>query len=153
MKNTVRLASLVLISLAGLGCGEHDLLTASSFVALSLTPDSTTLSAIGEAPRLKLSARDLGGNLVEPRLVLWSSQDPATVEVQQDGTITALRDGTATITAYVGSSATTTTVTVDATVQMKVAITAISTRPIPPMEDSVAVVVYDKNAPISLRKP
>ena len=80
---------------------------------VTVTPAAPTLFALGARQRLALDLGD-GVELGDDETVQWSSSAPQVVGVSQDGTITALADGTATITARWNGIVTQTTVTVAA---------------------------------------
>ncbi len=64
-----------------------------------LTPADTTFLSFGDTVRLAIDAKDAGGNaLVEPEFA-WSSTDAQIATVDEDGLVTSVGDGTASISA------------------------------------------------------
>lgn len=66
--------------------------------SVSVIPSNPTLFALGARQRLALDLGD-GVELGDGEVVQWSSSAPRVVSVTPDGTVTALADGTATISA------------------------------------------------------
>ena len=83
--------------------------------AVSIAPASATLAALGDTVRLVAQVRDQNGNLMAGVAVTWSSSAPATVTVDGTGLVTAVANGSATITAQAGSVAGSAPVAVDQT--------------------------------------
>lgn len=81
--------------------------------SVSVSPDSASLSRIGDVLRLGARARSPAGDPVRGVDYRWSSSDPSVVTVGTDGTVTARGTGTARIVAAAGGEADTASVTVD----------------------------------------
>jgi uncharacterized protein YjdB len=79
---------------------------------VSVEPGSATLTSIGDTRRLSATARDADNNVISGRSVSWTSSAPAIARVASDGMVTAVSNGTATITATVDGVTGTATVTV-----------------------------------------
>ncbi len=79
-------------------------------VALSLTPEDVAFRALGDTIRLLAEVADANGH---PVPVTWSSSETAVAQVDDSGLVTAVGNGTATITAKAGEDAVSATVTVD----------------------------------------
>ena len=79
--------------------------------SIAVSPDEIMLSALGAMQQMDASILDANGNAMtaEPD---WTSSDPAVAEVGEDGQIIARANGTATVTATIGSVSSTATVTV-----------------------------------------
>src|SRR5690606_16368834 len=82
----------------------YGILTRRPVASLEVAPDSATLSAVGGTVPFRALLRDAGGNELDPsrRTVDWSTSDPRVATVDARGTATALRNGTAVVTARVG---------------------------------------------------
>ncbi len=92
-------------------CGGGDGPTGPPVVASVAVTGGGTLSAIGETLTLTATARDAGGGPIAGTAVTWSSSSPAVATVA-GGVVTAVGNGTATISATAGSATGTATVTV-----------------------------------------
>ncbi len=68
--------------------------------SVTVTPDGETI-AVGEKLQFTAVARDAGGNELTGRTVTWSSSPAGVASVEQDGEVTGVSEGTATITATV----------------------------------------------------
>ena len=77
-----------------------------------LEPSSATLMSLGETVQLAASVLDQNGQPVEGAVVSWQSSDEAVATVSGQGLVTAVSNGTATITARTGSASATAVVTV-----------------------------------------
>lgn len=78
---------------------------------LTVTPASATVNVFGTT-KLTATARNASGNVVPGASVTWSTSNGLVANVAQDGTVSGLLPGTATITATWGSVTGTATVTV-----------------------------------------
>lgn len=91
---------------------------------ISLSPGDFVLGAIGGQRRLTLTDDD--GDPIAPASDLsWRSSDPAVATVDADGTVTAVSDGTTTVTAQLESMTSTAQVTVAASLQLVVQVSAL----------------------------
>ena len=77
-----------------------------------LEPSSATLMSLGKTVQLTASVLDANGQAVEDAAIAWSSSDEGVATVSGQGLVTAVTNGTATITARSGSASATATVTV-----------------------------------------
>ena len=77
-----------------------------------LDPSSATLMSLGERLQLSATVLDANGQAVEDAAIVWSSSDQSVATVSAQGLVTAVSNGTATITARSGSASATATVTV-----------------------------------------
>ena len=75
-------------------------------------PSSATLMSLGETVQLVASVLDDNGRAVEDAAITWQSSDEAVATVSSQGLVTAVTNGTATITARSGSASSTAAVTV-----------------------------------------
>lgn len=102
----------MLLGLAGVvvACGSSELL-GPQVAAIAVTPDSTTLTAVGDTVRLSAAALDDSGATVSAT-VTWSAQPASVASVSSGGLVTAVGNGTATITATAGGVSGTAAVTV-----------------------------------------
>jgi uncharacterized protein YjdB len=88
-------------------------------VAVTLTPVATVTLApavlsmtVGQMTQLTATARDANGTVLVGRPVQWSSSNTAVALVAADGTVSALTDGSANITATIGGQSAIAAVTV-----------------------------------------
>ncbi len=83
-------------------------------VATSVTvnPGSASFSAFGETARFAAEVRDQNGQVMAGAAVAWASSDASVAAVDVSGQVTAVANGTATITARAGSASGTARVTV-----------------------------------------
>ena len=80
--------------------------------AVSVTPTTAELTALGATVRLTAAVRDQNGHPLPSAAVTWTSGTPAVAAVDGSGLVTAVANGTATITATAGAVSTTAMVTV-----------------------------------------
>ena len=80
--------------------------------SLAVTPDTVTLTAIGETAQLAAEVRDQIGRVIEDAPVSWSSADTMVVAVDSAGLVTAIGGGTTTVTATSGEASGATSVKV-----------------------------------------
>ncbi|MEK0431354.1 MAG: hypothetical protein RL139_1158 [Gemmatimonadota bacterium] len=80
----------------------------------TLTPSTATvtLDAIGATQQLSVTVLDQKGTAMTGLVPTWTVSDPTVVTIAASGLVTALRNGTATLTATVGAATTTVAVTV-----------------------------------------
>ena len=81
-------------------------------VSIAIDPRTATLMAIDETVQLTAAVRDGNGHPVSGAEVAWSSSDETVATVSVGGLVTAVMNGTATITARTGSLSDTVMVTV-----------------------------------------
>ncbi len=79
---------------------------------ITITPRSASLSAIGQRIQLSATIYDNRNVQIPEAAVSWSSNDPAVATVGAQGLVTAVGNGTATITARSGNASETASVTV-----------------------------------------
>ena len=101
------LSSLTLV--ATIGCGGMDPPVATT---LTVNPEEALLVSVGETVLLTAEIEDQYGDPMEGEEVTWASNNEQFATVS-DGTVTAVADGTASITATLGTLAGTATVTID----------------------------------------
>jgi len=82
-------------------------------ITLALSKDSLAFNVAGDTLTLTATADDAGGSTLAEFNVAWSSSDTAIATVSNKGLVTALSDGSATITATSETLAATATVTID----------------------------------------
>ena len=80
---------------------------------LTISPASATLHSLGETAQLTAEVRDQNGYTMANAAVAWMSSDPSVATVVASGLVTAVANGTTTVTARAGSASGTATVTVD----------------------------------------
>ena len=86
--------------------------TPSQPVRITITPESARLSAIGHRTQLSATVYDSRNARIPEAAVSWSSSNPDVATVLGQGLVTAIGNGTATITARSGSASQTASVTV-----------------------------------------
>ena len=69
---------------------------------VTVTPDAATLTAIDQTISLSAEVRDQLGRPITDAIVVWSSADTAVATVDTSGLVTAVADGSATVTALSG---------------------------------------------------
>ena len=96
--------------------GTASVTVRTQVASVEVSPESTTLSSIGDTDSLAVVVKDANGNVISGATIAWSSSDETVATVSSDGLVTAIGDGTATITAtaskHGGSASVTATVTV-----------------------------------------
>lgn len=101
----------------GLSCGDAPATEPTPPVspvptAVVVTPESVVLTALQATSRLTAEVRDQQGRVMSGVAVTWSSNNTAVASVNATGLVTAVANGTATITATAGPASSTATVTV-----------------------------------------
>ena len=109
---SVVLAGIGWLSSCGDGATEPPLQERPRATTLTVTPAMAELSALGETAQLSAEVRDQNGNVVSGATVSWSSSAADVVTVDGSGLVTAVGNGTATISAAAGSASGAATVTV-----------------------------------------
>ena len=89
---------------------------------LAVSPQAVVLGAIGAQRQLGLTNED--GDPIDGDGAVWRSSDPGIASVNGSGMVTASGDGQATITAELGAQEATAIVTVAATIELTIEITA-----------------------------
>ncbi len=118
----IRRPSLTVLYLTGLitGCGGgsdstgpgDDPPPAPTVASVVVTPATATFATLGETVRLSASARDASGNTVSGKTFTWSSSSASAATVSSSGLVTAVANGSATITARADGINGTATITV-----------------------------------------
>ena len=80
--------------------------------AVSVRPDSVVLVALGASARLSAEVLDQVGRVMEGAAVAWTNGDTTVAVVDSAGVVTAVSEGTATVTATAGAASGTAAVTV-----------------------------------------
>ena len=80
--------------------------------SITVLPAAVTLMAIGETAQLTATVSDSRGELIADAGVEWSTSDPAVASVDEEGLVTAVKNGSAQITATAGNASASATVTV-----------------------------------------
>ncbi|MEM7416229.1 MAG: Ig-like domain-containing protein [Gemmatimonadota bacterium] len=104
MNPVTRLPAL-LICLAFAACGETpvdvvppDTNPPPAPASLDITPATTSFDAFGQSTSLSAAGQDAAGTALANASLTWTSSDPTIVQVDASGTVTAVGNGTATIT-------------------------------------------------------
>ncbi|MDE2980795.1 MAG: Ig-like domain-containing protein [Gemmatimonadota bacterium] len=71
---------------------------------VTVSPATSQLTALGETVQLTASVRDQNGQAMAGATVTWASSDAAVATIDASGLVTAVGNGTATITAAAGSA-------------------------------------------------
>ena len=109
------------------GAGEAEITATSSGVTgrtvvrvvapvpttVAVTPDTMGLTALGQSAQFAAEVRDQAGRVMTDAAVSWTSGDTAVAVVDSTGSVTAIGNGTATITAVAGEVSGTAAITVD----------------------------------------
>ena len=109
------------------GAGEAEITATSSGVTgraalsvvapapttVAVTPDTVALTALGHSAQFAAEVRDQSGRVMTDAAVSWTSGDTAVAVVDSTGSVTAIGNGTATITAVAGEVSGTAAITVD----------------------------------------
>ena len=96
------LASLAIVVACSDGATEPDPTstpTPPSVASVVVTPAADTLVSIGDTVRLSSSALDANGNAISGKTFIWASPDSSVATVNASGLVTAVANGSATITA------------------------------------------------------
>ena len=80
---------------------------------ITVSPASAMLQSLGETAQFTAEVRDQNGQTMANAAVTWTSSAPSVATVVASGLVTAVANGTATVTATAGSASGTATVTVD----------------------------------------
>jgi len=104
----------VAILLCGVACGGKDSTapTPPPIAAVELSPDSVGFGALTDTARLTAVAYNSQGRAVPGARITWRSSSASVASVDSTGLLTAVGNGSATITAMAGGSAKQTAVTV-----------------------------------------
>ena len=79
---------------------------------IAISPQTSSLHALGQTVQLTTKVFDQNGNAIAGANVKWTSSAPNVASVSDSGLVTAVMNGTATITASAGDASATVTVTV-----------------------------------------
>lgn len=92
-------------SAAGLPDAESDAFAVMRVPrAVTVTPDAATLLALEQTVMLTATALDGADQPIPDQTFVWSSSDEGVAVVDQDGVVTAIGNGTATVTAQAGDA-------------------------------------------------
>ena len=89
---------------AGITGRAELMIVAPAPTAIAVTPDTVALTALGQTTQLAAEVRDQIGRVMEGEPVAWSSADTAVAPVDSIGLVTAVANGTVTITATAGEA-------------------------------------------------
>ena len=82
-------------------------------VTVTVTPDSTAVTALGDAVPLAVDVLDRNGQTMAGATLTWASSNTSVASVDASGLVTAVGSGEATITAFSGEASGTATLTVE----------------------------------------
>ena len=97
---------------SGSGVGSAEVTVSQEVAGVSVSPSVDTLVALGDTVRLVAEARDANGHVVADADFAWLSADEAVVTVDAAGLITAVANGSTSVTASSGSGVGSAAVTV-----------------------------------------
>lgn len=119
-----------LVALAAAGCDWMPLVGPGRQLAtVTVSPSSATLTALGETRRFTATARDQEGKAFtrgERVTITWSTSEPGVASVDRDGTVTAVGNGTARVTATARREGDSARASVSVTVDQAVASVTVS---------------------------
>ena len=87
---------------AGNASASANITVVQTAVRVVITPDSASLTSIGENLQLEVASFDERNRAISDAAFTWSSSNPAVATVDSTGLVTAVANGTATITASAG---------------------------------------------------
>lgn len=93
-------------------CGGDDSVEPSVAATISISPSSVDMASFGETSQLTAVVRDQHGQPMAGAPVDWASADASVATVDASGLVTAVRNGSATVTATSGSATGTAAVSV-----------------------------------------
>jgi len=105
--------SATITATSGEASGTSEVTVEMSGPAVILSPTSLLLSSIGATGTLAATVYDVGGLVVIDAEIDWASSNEAVATVDEDGVVTAVAEGSATITATSGAVSGATEVTVE----------------------------------------
>jgi uncharacterized protein YjdB len=120
---------LALLLIAGstiVACADSTTEPSVTVTTIVVTPANATLGSFGETAQLSATARDADGNVIAGVSFSWSSSDENCATVSTVGLVTAVGNGTATVTATAAGVSGTAAVTV-AQIVASVTVTPAST--------------------------
>ncbi|HVO35726.1 MAG TPA: Ig-like domain-containing protein, partial [Gemmatimonadales bacterium] len=92
--------------------GTASVMVSRTAANLAVAPATATLTALGATQQFTAAARDAGNNPLTGVAFTWTSSNPAVATVSPSGLVTAVGNGTATITGNTSGKTATATVTV-----------------------------------------
>ena len=117
-RDLIRLITLLAAVAVAQGCGSGDAPTGppppetARPTTVTVSPATAELASLGATVQLSAEVRDQNGNVMAGAAVAWSSGGVAVATVSATGLVTAVDNGTTTITATAGSASGSATVTV-----------------------------------------
>ncbi|WP_420441974.1 Ig-like domain-containing protein [Candidatus Palauibacter sp.] len=89
---------------SGSASGTASVTVTQAPAQVAVTPESATLSAVGDTVRFAAEVQDANGNAIAGTAVSWTSSDDAIAMVDETGLVTAVSPGMATIEATSGTA-------------------------------------------------
>lgn len=89
------LASLMMLS----ACGGEETTGPTQVQSVAVTPATATLTSLGATVKLTAAAHDADGGTLSGKTISWSTSDQEIATVDASGTVTAVENGVASITA------------------------------------------------------
>ena len=104
--------SATITATSGSASGSAAVTVAQAVSSVAVTPETASLGALGDTVRLSAEAFDANGHAVAGTDFSWESSDESVVAVDASGLVTAVANGTATVTAASGAASGSAAVTV-----------------------------------------
>ncbi|HLB37379.1 MAG TPA: Ig-like domain-containing protein [Gemmatimonadales bacterium] len=119
-------------SVAGFAAGFVDLTVAQAIATVDVTPEQTTLNAVGASVQLEIAILDPNGHPVGDASVAWASSDTDVATVSPNGLVSAVGPGEVTVTATVsGDVVQTVTLTVGVSIAVTPTVAQVRLTPTP----------------------
>ena len=93
------IGSATITASSGSASGTASVTVQQVAVSISLSPDSIVLAGPGDTAQVTASVKDGGGSPIVSPIITWSSSDEGVATVNSSGIVTAISQGTATMTA------------------------------------------------------
>jgi uncharacterized protein YjdB len=99
MVTAVASGAAVVTAATGGMSGNAQVMVAQQVAAVTVTPATVRLAALGETVQLTANAQDANGNAVTAKIFTWVSSDERVATVNTSGLVTAVASGAAVVTA------------------------------------------------------
>jgi uncharacterized protein YjdB len=133
-----------LTSLALVSCGKDStapepVVPEPVVTSLQFSQTTAALGSIGRSVTFSATARDASGNTMPLPALVWSTTSASVATVDQAGKVVAVGDGATTIRATFGSITATAAVTVTASIDIRVFVSAMTNGSLVPANDTATV--------------
>jgi uncharacterized protein YjdB len=102
-RSVLRVSLSFVVAVAFVACAGETIQEPPTVASVVVTPGSATLVSLGETVQLTASARDGDGNPISGHTFTWVSSSQGVASVSASGLVSAVDNGSATITATTGS--------------------------------------------------